>query len=40
MERIKRIIKELNELLPQIEKLLIRIISIVGWILILIKLIE
>lgn len=40
MERIKHIIKELNELLPQIEKLLIRIISIVGWILILIKLIE
>lgn len=31
-------VKELNKLLEQIEKLLIRIISIVGWILILIKL--
>lgn len=33
-------IKELNKLLEQIEKLLIRIISIVGWILILTKLLS
>lgn len=31
-------VKELNKLLEQFEKLLIRIISITGWILILIKL--
>lgn len=30
-------IKELTELMAQLEKLLIRIISLVGWILILIK---
>lgn len=35
-----QMIKELNKLLEQVEKLLIRIISIVGWILILIKLIS
>lgn len=33
-------IKELSKLLEQVEKLLIRIISIVGWIIILIKLIS
>lgn len=32
-------IKELIKLIEQLEKLLIRIISLVGWILILIKLI-
>lgn len=32
--------KELHKLLEQIEKLLIKIISIVGWILILIKLLS
>lgn len=32
--------KELNKLLEQLEKLLIRIISLVGWILILIKLLS
>lgn len=31
-------IKELSELVAQLEKLTIRIISLVGWILILIKL--
>ena len=33
-------IKELNELLVQVEKLLIRLISVVGWLLILIKLVR
>lgn len=39
MKRLKTIIKELNDLLPEVEKLLVRIISLVGWILILIKII-
>ena len=33
-------IKELNKLVAQLEKLLIKIISLVGWILILIELIK
>ena len=33
-------IKELLKLLEQIEKLLIKLISVVGWLLILIKLFE
>lgn len=33
-------IKELNKLVAQLEKLLIKIISFVGWILILIELIK
>ena len=32
-------IKELNKLLEQLEKLLIRLISVVGWLIILIKLV-
>lgn len=32
-------IKELNKLLAQLEKLLIRLISVVGWLIILIKLV-
>ena len=32
-------IKELNKLLEQLEKLLIKLISVVGWLLILIKLV-
>ena len=34
---LKAKIKELTELVAQLEKLLVRIISLVGWILILIK---
>lgn len=33
-------IKELNKLVAQLEKLLVKIISLVGWILILIELIK
>lgn len=33
-------IKELNKLVAQLEKLLIKIISLVGWIIILIELIK
>lgn len=33
-------IKELNKLVAQLEKLFIRIISLVGWIIILIELIK
>ncbi|MGN6715513.1 hypothetical protein [Anaerocolumna jejuensis] len=35
MKDLEHKLKELNKLLEQIEKLFIRIISIVGWILIL-----
>lgn len=38
MEQLKKIIKELNDILPEVEKLIIRIISLVGWILILMQL--
>lgn len=38
MQKALQKIKELNKLLTQLEKLMIRIISLVGWILILIKL--
>lgn len=38
MQKTLEKIKELNKLLEQLEKLMIRIISLVGWILILIKL--
>ena len=38
MEQLKKIIKELNDILPEVEKLIIRIISIAGWILILMRL--
>lgn len=37
--KLEDIIKELSKLVGQLEKLTIRIISLVGWILILIKLI-
>lgn len=38
LHRFAKKAKELNKLLGQLEKLLIRVISIVGWILILIDL--
>lgn len=38
MEQLKKIIKELNDILPEVEKLIIRIISLAGWILILMQL--
>ena len=38
MEQLKKIIKELNDILLEVEKLIIRIISIAGWILILMRL--
>lgn len=40
MRDAKQKIKELNDLLAQVEKLLIRLISVVGWLLILIKLVS
>lgn len=40
MKDLEQKIKELIKLLEQLEKLLIQIISFVGWILILIKLFE
>lgn len=39
MNNMESKIKELTKLTEQLEKLLIRIISLVGWILILIKLV-
>ena len=38
MKELEEKIKELTKLLEQLEKLLIRLISVVGWVLILIKL--
>lgn len=40
MKKIESIIKELIILLEQVEKLLIKIISIVGWIIILIAVVR
>lgn len=40
MEELSERIKELIKLLEQLEKLLIRLISVVGWLLILIKLLS
>lgn len=37
---MSNIIKELNKLLPQLEKLIIHIISLIGWIHILIEIIK
>lgn len=40
IKRLTEIVKELLKLLEQIEKLTIRIISLLGWILIIILLLE
>ena len=40
MEKLEDKIKELIKLVEQLEKLLIRIISLIGWILILIEMIK
>lgn len=40
MEEVEQKIKELIKLLEQFEKLLIKLISVVGWLLILIKLLS
>ena len=40
IKRLTEIVKELLKLLEQVEKLTIRIISLLGWILIIILLLE
>lgn len=40
LRKLLKKVKELNDLLPQVEKLLINLISVVGWIIILIKLLH
>lgn len=40
MKELEEMMKELTKLLGQFEKLLIRLISVVGWMLILIKLLD
>lgn len=40
LRKLREKVKELNELLPQFEKLLINLISVIGWIIILIKLLN
>lgn len=40
MKELEEMMKELTKLLGQFEKLLIRLISVVGWLLILIKLLD
>lgn len=40
LQKIGRTVKELNKLLPQFEKLLVNLISILGWIIILTKLLK
>lgn len=40
MKELEEMMKELTKLLEQFEKLLIRLISVVGWLLILIKLLD
>lgn len=40
LQRLVKKVKELNDLMPQIEKLLINLISVIGWIIILIKLLS
>ena len=40
LQKIGRTVKELNKLLPQFVKLLVNLISILGWIIILTKLLK
>ena len=40
LQKIGRTVKELNKLLPQFEKLLVNLISILGWIIILTNLLK
>ena len=40
LRKLREKVKELNELLPQFEKLLINLMSVIGWIIILIKLLN
>lgn len=40
LRKLREKVKELNELLPQFEKLLINLISVIGWVIILIKLLN
>lgn len=40
LQKIGETVKELNKLLPQFEKLLVNLISVIGWIIILIKLLN
>lgn len=40
LQKIGETVKELNKLLPQFEKLLVNLISILGWIIILTNLLK
>lgn len=40
LQKIGEAVKELNKLLPQFEKLLVNLISILGWIIILTNLLK